>query len=118
MYSVRTYVLYVRSVSSNSTFQGVPVNNHVINCPTPYSSRTLASFTITTGSLTCNYSSITAGRKSSAIMASHQLAIAKLTLSAGLIRPDPHSVPKDEIAHFHALLDKTLARCSPTNVQV
>lgn len=51
-------------------------------------------------------------------MASHQLAIAKAALSASLLRPDPTSVGREEIANFHALLDSAVARCSPPNVQV
>jgi hypothetical protein len=48
----------------------------------------------------------------------HQLAIAKAALSAGLLRPDPSSVSRDEIEQFHALLDRAVTRCSPANVQV
>jgi hypothetical protein len=51
-------------------------------------------------------------------MAAHQLAIAKASLSAGLLRPDPTSVPRDDIAAFHASLDTALSRCSRTNIQV
>ena len=51
-------------------------------------------------------------------MASHSLAIAKASLTAGLIRPDPTPVPRDDIAEFHRLLDAALAQCSPANVQV
>ncbi|KAH0562798.1 hypothetical protein GP486_002570, partial [Trichoglossum hirsutum] len=50
-------------------------------------------------------------------MASHQLAIAKASFSAGLLRPDPTSIPRDEITHFHSLLEKAISQCSPTNVQ-
>ncbi|GAD93539.1 hypothetical protein NFIA_038820 [Paecilomyces variotii No. 5] len=51
-------------------------------------------------------------------MASHQIAIAKASFSAGLLRPDPTSVHRDEIAAFHSTLDKALSRCSPANIQV
>ncbi|KAI9827704.1 MAG: hypothetical protein M1819_006905 [Sarea resinae] len=50
-------------------------------------------------------------------MASHQLAIAKASLFACLVRPDPVAVPRDDIAHFHILLDRALLQCSPTNIQ-
>ncbi|KAL1877129.1 hypothetical protein Plec18167_004813 [Paecilomyces lecythidis] len=50
-------------------------------------------------------------------MASHQIAIAKASFSAGLLRPDPTSVHRDEIAAFHSALDKALSRCSPANIQ-
>ncbi|KAJ5524533.1 hypothetical protein N7494_011183 [Penicillium frequentans] len=50
-------------------------------------------------------------------MASHTLAIAKASFTAGLLRPDPTSVPKDEIATFHTLLDRALSHCSPANIQ-
>ncbi|KAH8702148.1 hypothetical protein BGW36DRAFT_356284 [Talaromyces proteolyticus] len=50
-------------------------------------------------------------------MAAHQLAIAKASFSAALLRPDPSTVPRDDIVAFHALLDKALSHCSQTNVQ-
>ncbi|MCJ1398964.1 hypothetical protein MMC11_002166 [Xylographa trunciseda] len=50
-------------------------------------------------------------------MASHTLAIAKASLAAGLMRPDPTSVQRDQITHFHKLLDEALTHCSPTNIQ-
>ncbi|KAL1999719.1 hypothetical protein VTN02DRAFT_4132 [Thermoascus thermophilus] len=50
-------------------------------------------------------------------MASHQVAIAKAAFSVGLLRPDPSSVPRDEITAFHSLLDKALSHCSPANIQ-
>ncbi|KAE9364349.1 hypothetical protein N431DRAFT_431228 [Stipitochalara longipes BDJ] len=50
-------------------------------------------------------------------MASHQLAIAKASFSAGLLRPDPTSLTRDQIAHFHSLLNETIVQCSPRNVQ-
>ncbi|KAJ5182975.1 hypothetical protein N7492_000591 [Penicillium capsulatum] len=50
-------------------------------------------------------------------MASHQVAIAKASFSAGLLRPDPTSVPRDDIAAFNASLDRVLSHCSPANVQ-
>ena len=51
-------------------------------------------------------------------MASHSLAIAKASLAAGMIRPDPISIPRTEIAHFHELLEAVLRQCSSTNIQV
>jgi hypothetical protein len=51
-------------------------------------------------------------------MASHQLAIAKASFSAGLLRPDPTSVSRDAIADFHTLLNTLIVQCSPLNVQV
>jgi hypothetical protein len=51
-------------------------------------------------------------------MASHQIAIAKASFSAGLLRPDPTSVPRDEITFFHNSLDRMLSHCSPANIQV
>ncbi|PKY03870.1 hypothetical protein P168DRAFT_327900 [Aspergillus campestris IBT 28561] len=50
-------------------------------------------------------------------MASHQLAIAKASFSAGLLRPDPTSVPRDEIFTFHTALDRALSHCTPANIQ-
>ncbi|KAH2159040.1 hypothetical protein KXV68_007303, partial [Aspergillus fumigatus] len=50
-------------------------------------------------------------------MASHQVAIAKASFSAGLLRPDPTSVPRDEITAFHTLLDTALSHCSVANIQ-
>ncbi|TVY35272.1 Calcium homeostasis endoplasmic reticulum protein, partial [Lachnellula subtilissima] len=50
-------------------------------------------------------------------MASHQLAIAKASFSAGLLRPDPTSLSREDIAHFHALLNSAVLQCTPRNVQ-
>ncbi|KAI0124252.1 hypothetical protein BJ170DRAFT_638650 [Xylariales sp. AK1849] len=50
-------------------------------------------------------------------MASPQLAIAKVSFSAVLLRKDPTSCPRNEIDEFFSLLDATLSRCSPVNVQ-
>ncbi|KAK2794700.1 hypothetical protein FQN52_007470 [Onygenales sp. PD_12] len=50
-------------------------------------------------------------------MTSHLVAIAKATLSAGLLRPDPTSIHRDEIAYFHTTLDRALSHCSPGNIQ-
>ncbi|KAL2811334.1 hypothetical protein BJX63DRAFT_399350 [Aspergillus granulosus] len=50
-------------------------------------------------------------------MASHQVAIAKASLAAGLLRPDPTSVTRDEITTLHSYLDRALSHCSPANIQ-
>ena len=51
-------------------------------------------------------------------MASHTLAIAKASLAAGMIRPDPISISRNEIAHFHDLLEAALEQCSSSTIQV
>jgi hypothetical protein len=51
-------------------------------------------------------------------MTSHQIAIAKASFSAGLLRPDPTSVSRDDIAAFHTHLERALSHCSPANIQV
>ncbi|KAI1806370.1 hypothetical protein F4811DRAFT_145455 [Daldinia bambusicola] len=50
-------------------------------------------------------------------MASTQLAIARVSFSAVLLRPDPTSCSRGEIDEFLQLLDATISRCSPPNVQ-
>ncbi|KAI8627692.1 hypothetical protein F5Y19DRAFT_440811 [Xylariaceae sp. FL1651] len=50
-------------------------------------------------------------------MASPQLAIAKVSFSAVLLRADPTSCPRTEIDQFLSQLDATISRCSPPNVQ-
>ncbi|KAG9244527.1 hypothetical protein BJ878DRAFT_534519 [Calycina marina] len=50
-------------------------------------------------------------------MASHQLAIAKATFSASLLRPDPTAVSRDEVAKLHSFLTAVVLQCSPINVQ-
>ncbi|KAI1823018.1 hypothetical protein F4861DRAFT_353583 [Xylaria intraflava] len=50
-------------------------------------------------------------------MASPQLAIAKVSFSAVLLRADPTSCPRTDIDGFLGRLDATAARCSPPNVQ-
>lgn len=51
-------------------------------------------------------------------MAAHQVAIAKASLAAALLRPDPVSVGRDEIGRFHTHLEQALSKCTPSNVQV
>ena len=51
-------------------------------------------------------------------MASPQLAIAKVSFSAVLLRADPTSCPRTSIDEFLGRLDATVSRCSPPNVQV
>ncbi|CAI7624774.1 unnamed protein product [Penicillium bialowiezense] len=48
---------------------------------------------------------------------SHQVAIAKASFSAALLRPDPTSVPRDEIAAGHSSLERALLHCSHANIQ-
>ncbi|KAL6722147.1 hypothetical protein ACLMJK_001254 [Lecanora helva] len=50
-------------------------------------------------------------------MASHSLAIAKASLAAGMMRPDPVSISRTEIARFHESLEALLQQCSATNIQ-
>ncbi|TGJ76428.1 hypothetical protein E0Z10_g10879 [Xylaria hypoxylon] len=50
-------------------------------------------------------------------MVSPQLAIAKVSFSAVLLRADPTSCPRTEIDEFLSRLDATTSRCSPSNVQ-
>ncbi|GAW16854.1 hypothetical protein ANO14919_062970 [Xylariales sp. No.14919] len=50
-------------------------------------------------------------------MTSPQLAIAKVSFSAVLLRADPTSCPRTEIDEFLSRLDATTSRCSPSNVQ-
>ncbi|KAG0646609.1 hypothetical protein D0Z07_7354 [Hyphodiscus hymeniophilus] len=50
-------------------------------------------------------------------MASHQLAIAKASFSAGLLRPDPTSLTREDIARFQTLLNSAVIQCTPRNVQ-
>ncbi|KAI4599834.1 hypothetical protein KJ359_001570 [Pestalotiopsis sp. 9143b] len=50
-------------------------------------------------------------------MATPQLAIAKVSFSAVLLRPDPVSCSRADIDDFLGQLDATLLRCSPANVQ-
>ncbi|KAL8827786.1 MAG: hypothetical protein Q9191_002975 [Dirinaria sp. TL-2023a] len=50
-------------------------------------------------------------------MAAHSLAIAKASLAAGMLRPDPVPVSRNEVANFHTLLESVCMRCTPANVQ-
>ncbi|KKK19168.1 hypothetical protein P175DRAFT_0479715 [Aspergillus ochraceoroseus IBT 24754] len=50
-------------------------------------------------------------------MASHQIAIAKASLAAGLLRPDPTSIARDDITALHNYLERALSHCSPANIQ-
>ena len=51
-------------------------------------------------------------------MASHSLAIAKASLAASMMKPDPHPVPKAEISAFYDHLESLLEYCSSKNIQV
>ncbi|KAI9647495.1 hypothetical protein NHQ30_003880 [Ciborinia camelliae] len=50
-------------------------------------------------------------------MASHQLAIAKASFSASLLRRDPTPVSREDIADFHSHLNNVMLQCSSINVQ-
>ncbi|KAF1808225.1 hypothetical protein P152DRAFT_384175, partial [Eremomyces bilateralis CBS 781.70] len=50
-------------------------------------------------------------------MTSISLSVAKASFAAGLLRPDPTPVSRDELSRFHTLLNTVLLECSPTNVQ-
>ncbi|TGO31938.1 hypothetical protein BHYA_0378g00020 [Botrytis hyacinthi] len=50
-------------------------------------------------------------------MASHQLAIAKASFSASLLRRDPTPVSREAIAEFHSHLNNVILQCSSINVQ-
>ncbi|EFR01202.1 hypothetical protein MGYG_04204 [Nannizzia gypsea CBS 118893] len=51
-------------------------------------------------------------------MSSHQIAVAKASFSAGLLRPDPSPVSGEEISRFHTELDTMLSHCSPAHIQI
>lgn len=46
------------------------------------------------------------------------VVILKAALAACLLRPDPTSVPRDEIGAFHTSLERALSHCSQANIQV
>jgi len=48
----------------------------------------------------------------------HQIAVAKASLAAAFLRPDPISVSRHEISRFHGLLDNTVLSCTSTNIEV
>ncbi|KXX74150.1 Calcium homeostasis endoplasmic reticulum protein [Madurella mycetomatis] len=50
-------------------------------------------------------------------MASAELIVAKTALSGALFRPDPRPCSRDDIEFMLALLNSTIAECSPPNVQ-
>lgn len=50
-------------------------------------------------------------------MAAHSVAIAKASLAASLIRPEPGSLSRTDIAQFQNLLDVLLLQCSAANIQ-
>ncbi|KAJ5836978.1 RNA polymerase II large subunit CTD [Penicillium robsamsonii] len=45
------------------------------------------------------------------------VVIPKAAFAACLLRPDPTSVPHDEISDFHTCLERALSHCSPANIQ-
>lgn len=51
-------------------------------------------------------------------MTSHHLTIAKATFAASLLRPDVTKVNRDELPHFHHLLETAMLKCTPSNIQV
>jgi hypothetical protein len=51
-------------------------------------------------------------------MASAELIVAKTALSGALFRPDPRPCSRDDIESMFALVNSTIAECSPPNVQV
>lgn len=53
-----------------------------------------------------------------AAMANHSVAVAKASLIAPFVRPDPTSIPRDEVTAFHGYLETAIERCSPSNIQV
>jgi hypothetical protein len=55
---------------------------------------------------------------SPATMASAELIVAKTALSGALFRPDPRPCSRDDIESMFALVNSTIAECSPPNVQV
>ncbi|QQK43529.1 RNA polymerase II, large subunit, CTD [Penicillium digitatum] len=50
-------------------------------------------------------------------MTTHDAVILKAAFAACLLRPDPTSVPRDEIRAFHISLERALSHCSPANIQ-
>lgn len=71
---------------------------------------------LTNTHITTHHSPLTAATP--AMAAAVAVSIARASLRGGLLRPDPTAVAADEIAAFHALLDKALTICSPANIQV
>ena len=51
-------------------------------------------------------------------MTTHHLTVAKATFAASLLRPDVTKVNRDEVPHFHALLEAVMLKCTPSNIQV
>lgn len=51
-------------------------------------------------------------------MASAELIVAKTALSGALFRADPRPCSRDDIESMLALVNSTIAECSPPNVQV
>ncbi|KAJ5512200.1 hypothetical protein N7463_001752 [Penicillium fimorum] len=45
------------------------------------------------------------------------VVVPKAAFAACLLRPDPTSVPHDEISDFHTCLERALSHCSPANIQ-
>ena len=51
-------------------------------------------------------------------MTAHSLAIAKASLAAGMMRPDPTPVTRAEVAQLHDLLEAALSQCTAASIQV
>lgn len=67
----------------------------------------------------CDSANHHARKKTRIVMASAaELIVAKTTLSGALFRPDPRPCSRDDIESLLALLNSTVAECSPSNVQV
>lgn len=58
------------------------------------------------------------GAAIAATMASAELIVAKTALSGALFRADPRPCARDDIESMLALVNSTIAECSPPNVQV
>lgn len=51
-------------------------------------------------------------------MTAHSLAIAKASLAAGMMRPDPAPVTRAEVGQLHETLEASLSRCTAANIEV
>jgi hypothetical protein len=51
-------------------------------------------------------------------MAGHEVAVAKATFAASLLRPDVTNVSRDEIPRIHTLIENVMHNGSTTTIQV
>jgi hypothetical protein len=51
-------------------------------------------------------------------MAGHEVAVAKATFAASLLRPDVTKINRDEVPHFHTLIENVMHNGSTTSIQV